>query len=216
MEDKKFGEERAMCSILNYFKAIIFYSQSKDFIEKEELSAAIICGYYSIFHLSVSRIKLFEGYVFDPKLELCEPKDVDTSKLLKHKKVQKFISQLVSQRKLPSSFLDTLKNLEAMRVYVNYGPRLYKNDSYTFDSCSHPDLKSEFQNRLKELNTSFYHYVDSLKMIQHNPFLFTISYKKFYFDEFEKLHFCSDKILSQAKKFHETLYNYFDTKAVSK
>ena len=131
-----YNEERVMCAILSYFKALIFYSQANELKENKELSAAIICGYYSIFHLAVSRVKLFEGHVFDPDIELCEPKDVDTSKLLRHKKVQTIISELIRQKKIESSFLDVLKNFEAMRVYVNYGPRLYKKKTYTFDSCS--------------------------------------------------------------------------------
>ena len=204
------AEERVMCAILSYFKALIFYTQANELKENKELSAAIICGYYSIFHLAVSRVKLFEGHVFDPCVELCEPKDVDTSKLLRHKKVQKIISELVQQKKIESSFLDVLKNFEAMRDYANYGPRLYKQERYTFDSCSHPKLKLNFKKELEKLDKEFYNYVDSLKQINHNPFLFTNSYKKFYFDEFEKLCFCSERTLSQAKKLHDKLYMYFN------
>lgn len=212
MNNKNNGEERVMCAILSYFKALIFYSEARELNKNKELSAAIICGYYSIFHLAVSRVKLFEGYLFDPKIELCEPKDVDTSKLLKHKNVQNIISTIVSQKKIASSFLDVLKNFEAMRVYVNYGPRLYKNGGYTFDSCSHPNLKLNFEGELKKLNKEFHNYVDSLKQIDHDPFLFTIYYKEFYFDEFKKLCFCSEKTLNQAKKIHDKLYNYFRDK----
>jgi hypothetical protein len=203
------NEERTMFSILSYFKAIIFYSQSIELCKNKEISAAIINGYYSIFHLAVSRIKLFEGYVFDLQIELCEPTKVDSSKLLKHKQVQKIISTIVTQKKISSSFLEALKKFEAMRVYVNYGPRLYKNKGYTFDSCSYPNLKSEFERELKILDKEFYNYVDSLKQIKHNPFHFTNYYKKFYFEEFEKLGYCSTKTLSQAKVLHDKYYTYF-------
>lgn len=198
-----------MLSISNYFKSLIFYIESKKLIKENEILLSVICAYYSIFHLSVSRIKLFKGHKFEPEMEL--DKIFDKSKGLRHSTVQNLIKTLIEQKKLCPEFYDILVRLEELRNYVNYGPRLYyEKGEYVFDTCSNPNIRSEMEKIIKHLDKSFYYYLDSLMEIEHNPFFFTDVYKNFYIDGYRKMNFCPDNILDEAVKYHDKLFAYHE------
>ena len=200
-------EDRIMVASSNYFKSIIFLELSIKHQAEDDLISSIIESYYSIFHLSVSRIKLFKKYNFDPSKELCDPNDPNAYKST-HKSTQKQINELVQDSVLNESFLSLLKRLEKKRTYVNYGPRLSNNNGeYTFDTCSYPELKNEMSSEISYIKKAFKEYVKSIKSINESTFLFMSNYKDFYFDQvFQNLKFCSASIIASAKIFHESLY----------
>lgn len=203
-------KDRVMVSASNYFKAIIFIELSSKHYAKDDLISSIIESYYSIFHLSVSRIKLYKKYNFHPCKELCDPNDPNAYKST-HKHIQTQINELVKESALTDSFLTLLKRLEKKRTYVNYGPRLSNNNGkYIFDTCSYPLLKNEMESEISSVKQAFKDYVKSLKLINENTFLFVSAHRDFYLKEaFLNLEFCSKQMLDSASDFHEEIYQFY-------
>jgi hypothetical protein len=207
---EKENKERTLVSLCNYFKAVIFYALAKNHRNDKDTVSAIIAAYYCIFHLAVSRIKVFNGYVFDHNREMCNPSDPNIS-MIRHHRVQKLVLQMVDQKKLPASFHDLLCDLEKKRSYVNYGPRLWEAaDGYKFDSCSYPAIKDNVPAVLKSLEREFVNYLRSLAEVNYEPYMFVVAYATFYFDEYQRTGWCSPQVLNAAKEFHAKLAKLYD------
>lgn len=202
----KHYQDRLLVAASNYFKSIIFLLLAEKHLKEQDLISSVVESYYSIFHLSISRIKLFGGYHFDPSTELCDPNHPNRKKS-SHKGTQKLIETMVEQSLLPKSFLELLKDLERRRTYINYGPRLSKGKSgYKFDTCSYPTLMEDAKNRIEVIKHAFNDYVDSLQKISKETYLFISSYEDFYFNSaYSKMNFCSPEVLDSASMFHSDL-----------
>lgn len=200
-------EERLMVSALNYFKSIIFLFLAEKHLKEKNLVSSVIESYYSIFHLSLSRIKLFKGYNFDPSKELCNPNNRNR-KIISHKGNQRLIEEMVEQSLLPKSFLELLKDLEKRRVYVNYGPRLSRSENtYIFNTRSYPSLIKDAKKYIQLIKHSFNDYIDSLQKIDKYIYHLIHAYQLQFSNEFyPKMNFCSDKVLNSAIEFRSKLY----------
>lgn len=200
-------EERLMVSALNYSKSIVFLFLAEKHLKEKDLVSSVIESYYSIFHLSLSRINLFKGYIFDLSAELCNPDDPNRKKL-SHKKIQKLIEEIVKQSLLPKSFLELLKDLEGGRVYVNYGPRLSRDENeYIFDTCSYPSLMEDAPKYIQLIKHAFNDYINSLQKIDKFTYHLIDAYHNNIFNKFyPEINFCSDEVLNRVREFRSELF----------
>lgn len=209
-------EDRLLVAASNYFKSIVFIFLAEKHLKEQDLISSVVESYYSIFHLSISRIKLFAGYHFDPSTELCDSNDPSRKKS-SHKGTQKLIETMVEQSLLPKSFLELLKDLERKRIYVNYGPRLSRRkNEYIFDTSSYPSLMRDAKNGIQLIKRAFNDYVDSLQKISKETYLFISIYQDFYFNGvYSKMNLCSIEVLNSAREFHSDVHkNYVRMKKI--
>jgi hypothetical protein len=212
MPEKDNFEERGMLCAVSYYKALIFYALAEKHLKENDLISTIITSYYSIFHLSVSRIKIHEGFIFDEEKELCDRNSPDKSKIT-HEKVMRIINQLVEQKKIDKKYYDCLIELNDLRNYVNYEPRLIKKEKYTFDTCSKKDNLLNFQKHMIKLRECFFLYVDSLTQIKEKrPFDFNrVYWKQFIFDFYVgEMKLITKSVALSAKKLHKEIDYYYE------
>lgn len=202
-------QDRVVVAASNYFKSLIFLFTAEKHLTEKDLISSVIESYYSIFHLSISRIKLFKGYKFDAVAELSRPTDV--GKKTSHKETQRLVETMVKQSLLPQSFFELLKELEKRRVHVNYGPRISRSEEgYIFDTCTYPSLLEDTLNNIQAIKNAFVHYTDSLQKVSDNCFEFISVYQNILFDDIcSKINLYSSKVLNKAKKFHREIYKNY-------
>jgi len=127
-------------SIGSLARALLFYGQAQGHADRRVLEAVAI--YYSLFHLGMFLVfacpKHHTSDLLKSKIQTRVGSGDDPSRKVKHSALGEFLGTCV-QRGLPRALFDAFVRAQDLRVFINYGPRVYWRGSgdISVDTCEH-------------------------------------------------------------------------------
>jgi len=167
-----------------YFKALFFCSAAAELLSLGHVVPSVILFYGGLFQLGVS-ILLWHAFIAP---EMVGIKDIllkvdkggigeseDPAKSIGHKDVKRFLTELRKTHGFLGKFADAFEELQNMRNFVHYGPRLRRvAGDYVFvaSEFNAPKLRRRLEGHVKEAERYFRLYYRAVETISSGQSLF--------------------------------------------